>query len=100
MSAEEKSDADQGRSIKYDSLIVKFNQLAKYIRMQGKKAAWRDALGHEKDYKINRKKIGDMELKEDIKLFEEGLLYECCKDINMANDRHTAKSIDLIKNSR
>lgn len=60
MSAEEKADADQGRSMKHDSLIVKFNQLAKYLKMQGKKAAWRDALGYEKDDKINRKKIGDM----------------------------------------
>lgn len=60
MSPEEKADADPGRTMKHDSLIVKFNQLARFLKMQGKPATWRDKLGHEEDDKINRKKIGDM----------------------------------------
>ena len=60
MSNEEKMDADQGRTMKHDSLIIKFDQLARYLRMNGKKAVWRDKLGYEKDDKMNRKKIGDM----------------------------------------
>lgn len=60
MSPEEKMDADPGRTMKHDSLIVKFNQLAKFLKMQGKPAIWRDRLGYEEDDKINRKKIGDM----------------------------------------
>lgn len=36
MSTEEKADEDQGRTFKHNSLIVKFNQLAKYLKMQGK----------------------------------------------------------------
>lgn len=60
MNKEEKADADESRTIKHDSLIVKFNQLAKYLKMQGKETAWRDSLGYEKDDKINRKRIGDM----------------------------------------
>ena len=60
MSSEEKMDADPGRTMKHDSLIVKFNQLAKFLKMQGKPAIWRDRLGYEEDDKINRKKIGDM----------------------------------------
>ena len=60
MTVEEKLDSDPGRTMKHDSLIVKFNQLAKYLRLQGKPALWRDELGYEKDDKMNRKKIGDM----------------------------------------
>lgn len=52
-----KLDNDLGRSAKHDSIIIKFNQLARYLRMQGKEAKWRDLLGDEKDY---RKTIGDM----------------------------------------
>jgi len=60
MTPEEKADADEGRTFKHNSLIVKFNQLAKYLRMQGKPAIWRDKLGYEEDDKMNRKRIGDM----------------------------------------
>lgn len=60
MTQEEKIDADEGRTMKHNSLIVKFNQLAKYLKMQGKPASWRDQLGYEENDKINRKKIGDM----------------------------------------
>lgn len=60
MTQEEKIDADEGRTMKHNSLIVKFNQLAKYLKMQGKPASWREQLGYEENDKINRKKIGDM----------------------------------------
>ena len=45
------------RSAKHDSIIIKFNQLARYLRMQGKEVKWRDMLGDERH---NRKLIGDM----------------------------------------
>lgn len=50
---------DEGRSSCHNSLIVKFNMLAKYLRLQGKKAYWRDELGYEEDDKYYRKTIGD-----------------------------------------
>lgn len=60
MTMEEKAEADSGRTMKHNSLIVKFNQLARFLRMQGKPATWRDELGYEDEDKMNRKKIGDM----------------------------------------
>lgn len=60
MSPKEKMDADAGRTMTHDSLIVKFNQLSRFLRLQGKKASWRDELGYEEDDRINRKRIGDM----------------------------------------
>ena len=59
MSKEEKMDTDSSRSSCHNSLIVKFNQLARYLKMQGKAAAWRDTLGYEEDDKYYRKRIGD-----------------------------------------
>lgn len=59
MSREEKQDKDSSRSACHNSLIVKFNQLARYLKIQGKAAAWRDVLGYEEDDKYNRKRIGD-----------------------------------------
>jgi hypothetical protein len=58
-SKEDKSDKDQSRTICHDSMIVKFNQLARYLNMQGKDAKWREALGDEKEDAYNRKRIGD-----------------------------------------
>ncbi|MCC8026121.1 MAG: hypothetical protein LIP16_12605 [Clostridium sp.] len=58
-SREEKMDRDSSRSACHNSLIVKFNQLAKYLKMQGKAATWRDILGYEEDDKYFRKRIGD-----------------------------------------
>lgn len=55
-----KTDHDSGRSAKHNSVIIKFNQLARYLKAQGKSAEWRDMLGYEEDEKKNRKKIGDM----------------------------------------
>lgn len=54
-----KIDEDPGRTRKHDALIVKFNQLAKYLKMQGKEAQWRDLLGYTEDDPALRKKIGD-----------------------------------------
>lgn len=59
MGKEEKADRDSSRSACHNSLIVKFNMLARYLKMQGKAAAWRDTLGYEEDDKYNRKRIGD-----------------------------------------
>lgn len=40
---QEKMDTDSLRTSHHDSVITHFNMLARYLRMQGKKAAWRDA---------------------------------------------------------
>ena len=58
-SKEEKMNNDSSRSACHNSLIVKFNMLARYLKMQGKEAAWRDRLGYEEDDVYNRKAIGD-----------------------------------------
>ena len=55
-----KMDEDPVRTRKHDALIVKFNQLSKYLKMQGKEAKWRDMLGYTEDNPYNRKVIGDM----------------------------------------
>lgn len=59
MTREEKMDQDSLRTSYHDSVIVHFNMLARYLRMQGKKAQWRDLLGQEEDNKYCRKTIGD-----------------------------------------
>lgn len=56
---EEKMKRDSGRTACHDSVIVKFNILARYLKMQGKESLWRDELGYEEDDRINRKTIGD-----------------------------------------
>ena len=40
-------------------LIIKINQLARYLKMQGEAAAWRDVLGQEDENPYCRKRIGD-----------------------------------------
>lgn len=50
---------DDNRTSCHNSLIIKFDMLARYVKSQGKEAAWRDVLGYEKDDKYNRKVIGD-----------------------------------------
>lgn len=55
-----KIDEDPGRTRKHDALIVKFNQLERYLKMQGKEAKWRAMLGYTEDDPYNRKVIGDM----------------------------------------
>ena len=49
-----KMDNDPARSAKHDAIIIKFNQLARYLKMQEKAAKWRDMLGDQ------RKTLGDM----------------------------------------
>ncbi|MDO4268734.1 MAG: hypothetical protein Q4C73_09680 [Eubacteriales bacterium] len=59
LSREEKMDTDSLRTSHHNSMIIHFNMLARYLRMQGKKAAWRDQLGNEEDNSYCRKTIGD-----------------------------------------
>ena len=56
---EERADQDAYRTSCHDSVITHFNMLARYLNRTGKMAAWRDALGYEKDDRYNRKRIGD-----------------------------------------
>lgn len=55
----EKMEQDSGRTKCHDSVIIKFNMLSRYLRMQGKEATWRDTLGYTEDDSYNRKTIGD-----------------------------------------
>lgn len=59
MSREEKMDTDSLRTSHHNSVIIHFNMLARYLRMQGKKAAWRNQLGDDEDNRYYRKTIGD-----------------------------------------
>ncbi|MCM1416923.1 MAG: hypothetical protein NC430_13495 [bacterium] len=58
-SQQEKAENDKTRSLRHDKVIIAFNQLARYLRMQGNAAAWREALGEEKEDPNCRKRIGD-----------------------------------------
>ena len=57
---EEKAERESRRTSLHDSVIVKLNMLARYLKMQGKTAAWRDCLGDEKGNLYDRKRLGDM----------------------------------------
>lgn len=59
MDREKKAERDSGRTACHDSVIVKFNMLARYLKMQGRDNGWRDKLGYEEEDKLYRKKIGD-----------------------------------------
>ncbi len=59
LSREEKSEQDSGRTSCHNSVITHFNMLARYLKQQGKAAAWRDKLGYEEDDLYNRKAVGD-----------------------------------------
>lgn len=59
LSREEKLERDASRSACHDAMIVKFNKLARYLKMIDKEAGWRDALGDETENPYNRKRIGD-----------------------------------------
>lgn len=59
LSREEKMDRDPSRTSCHNSVITHFNMLARYLKMQGKQAEWRDSLGYEEDDKYFRKTIGD-----------------------------------------
>ena len=54
-----KIEKDESRTSCHNSLIVKFDMLARYLKSQKKEATWRDILGNEKDDPYNRKAIGD-----------------------------------------
>ena len=56
---ETRIERDASRTSCHNSLIVKFNMLARYLHLQGKHTAWRDDLGYETDDKYTRKTIGD-----------------------------------------
>ncbi len=60
MSLEARGEMDRSRTSKHDSLIVKFNQLARYLERKGGDVSWRKELGYEEDDHNNRKRIGDM----------------------------------------
>ena len=59
LSREEKMEKDSRRTSCHNSVITHLNMLARYLKQQGKKAAWRDRLGYEEDDPYNRKAIGD-----------------------------------------
>lgn len=59
LSREEKLDQDPNRTSCHDSVITHLNMLARYLKQQGKTAAWRDELGYEENGSYNRKAIGD-----------------------------------------
>ena len=58
LSREEKNEQDSGRTSCHNSVITHFNMLARYLKQQGKTAAWRNELGYEEDDLYNRKAIG------------------------------------------
>lgn len=59
MSRAERMDKDSLRTSYHNSVIIHFNMLSRYLKMQGKTAEWRDELGYEEDDGYNRKRIGD-----------------------------------------
>lgn len=59
LSKEEKIERDPSRTSCHNSVITHFNMLARYLKMQGKSAEWRDKLGYEEDDRYFRKTIGD-----------------------------------------
>ena len=59
LNREEKNEQDSGRTSCHNSVITHFNMLVRYLKQQGKAAAWRDELGYEEDDPYNRKAIGD-----------------------------------------
>lgn len=58
-SREEKMEKDSSRISCHDAVIVKFNMLERFLKMQGKDARWRKVLGYEEDDPNFRKRIGD-----------------------------------------
>ena len=59
MTREEKMDIDESRTMKHDSLIIKFNKLARFLDMSGRDISWRNDLGYTEDDPMKRKRIGD-----------------------------------------
>ena len=59
MDMAEKMNIDSSRTLCHNSVITKFNMLARYLKSMGKEAKWRDVLGYEEADRMNRKRIGD-----------------------------------------
>lgn len=58
-SREERMEQDDRRTSCHDVVIIKFDQLARFLKKQGKSAAWREVLGYEERNPYCRKRIGD-----------------------------------------
>lgn len=58
-SREERMENDGVRTSRHNMVILSFNQLARYLRMQGEAATWRDILGEETEDPYYRKRLGD-----------------------------------------
>lgn len=56
---EKKLEEDSVRTSRHNKVIMAFNMLARYLKMQGKSASWRDVLGKESENPYFRKRIGD-----------------------------------------
>ena len=56
---EKKTKSDEMRTMCHDSLIIKFNIFARYMKSKGYSTEWRDILGDEKANSYTRKRIGD-----------------------------------------
>lgn len=56
---EKKQEEDSARTSRHNKVIIAFNMLARYLKMQGKSASWRDVLGDESENPYYRKRIGD-----------------------------------------
>lgn len=56
---EEKLAEDSVRTSRHNKVIIAFNMLARYLKIQGKPASWRDTLGEESENPYYRKRIGD-----------------------------------------
>lgn len=56
---ESKINNDESRSHCHNSLIVKFNVYARYMKSKGYSTEWRDVLGDENEHTHTRKRIGD-----------------------------------------
>lgn len=59
LSQDEKLEQEPSRIFCHDSLIVRFNMLARFLRIQGKTVTWRNILGGGSD-PYTRKRIGDL----------------------------------------
>lgn len=58
-SREKRAGEDRTRTTRHNQVIDSFNILARYLKNQGKAAAWRDVLGDENKDPGYRKRIGD-----------------------------------------
>lgn len=56
---EKKREEDPARTSRHNQVIIAFDTLARYLRMQGKAASWRDNIEEESENPYYRKRIGD-----------------------------------------